>query len=590
MMDSTLRRIAAFLALTAAVGAVPALAFNHTDIATPVTLGPFPVACSNIAQDASRIAFGASATDYWEGRDHYVTELLTAPGTAVTFGVPVPDDSLYPGNHGRTVDFAAIVCYPTHMSNSDPSYVLPGTNDVVPHMQPAGAAPKLISQAEFLTGGGFNEYPQVPAMRLPLVLFSHGLTGSPISKGYITALVALASHGYMVAAPFHGDPRFSRVRVEDFTDVVYLLTQFDRVVEMQLMRPLSLTYMIDRLLGDAAYSPGIDADRIGGFGASLGGEAMLHLLGARITGTLGRSCRDAPFDRRLKAAVGFVPYAGQTFLPAFCDGQSGAASVDRPFLAMSGTADTTAPIAAMDDTIHQMKGSRYLVSMQGVPHQFIPEYAGDMFTWTVNFLNAYLQVPWDTGAMGRLIRMKGVNGGPNDTLVYDRHIPFASGPNERPVREFHNIILDHYFITSDPDEVGFVQRGGAGPGWELTGESFKSYAQMPAGVAGAAPVCRFYGGLNGGPNSHFFTAVQSECDQVKSGAFGGWFYEGIGFYIVPASGSGRCPDGLIGVNRAYNVGYPRNDSNHRFSTSDSTQREMIDQGWRDEGITMCAQP
>jgi len=46
-----------------------------------------------------------------------------------------------------------------------------------------------------------------------------------------------------------------------------------------------------------------------------------------------------------------------------------------------------------------------------------------------------------------------------------------------------------------------------------------------------APVCRFYGVPAGGPNSHFFTASAAECDLVKRS--GGWFYEGIGFYILP---------------------------------------------------------
>ena len=51
-----------------------------------------------------RIAPGLIAADYWEGRDHYVTELLSAPNTAITYDVRVPfDPLLYPGNFGRNV-------------------------------------------------------------------------------------------------------------------------------------------------------------------------------------------------------------------------------------------------------------------------------------------------------------------------------------------------------------------------------------------------------------------------------------------------------------------------------------------------------
>ena len=42
--------------------------------------------------------------------------------------------------------------------------------------------------------------------------------------------------------------------------------------------------------------------------------------------------------------------------------------------------------------------------------------------------------------------------------------------------------------------------------------------------------------------------------------------------------------------RAYNSRAAQNDSNHRFTTSDSTIREMGDKGWGVEGTVMCARP
>jgi hypothetical protein len=114
---------------------------------------------------------------------------------------------------------------------------------------------------------------------------------------------------------------------------------------------------------------------------------------------------------------------------------------------------------------------------------------------------------------------------------------------------------------------------------------------MPADTFTAVgPVCRFYGGMNGGPNSHFFTAVPGECDYVKSGRAGAWAYEGTAFYIRPVDPSLRCPDGYIGVNRAYNNRAQFNDTNHRFSTSDSTMRDMEVEGWSYEATVMCARP
>src|SRR5258708_3910100 len=312
-------RFAAFA--FAASLALPAAAYNHVNTVTPTTQGPFAVACSNVAQDASRIAPGLDATDYWEGRDHYITELLVDPGSAIVYDVRVPfDPFVYPQNFGRRVQFAAIACYPTPKANNDPDYVLPTSGETVPHMQAIGAAPKLITQAEYFATLGLPAPagPAILPMRMPYIVYSPGLGGSPISSGYLQVMALLASQGYMVAGVFHGDARFSKIRVQDFADVVYLLAAYNFVVEMQLMRPLSLIALTDRLLVDPNYSVGINQDQIGGFGASLGGEAMLHLLGASITTNAGLACHDAPRDTRIKAAGGHVPYAGQKFLPALC--------------------------------------------------------------------------------------------------------------------------------------------------------------------------------------------------------------------------------------------------------------------------------
>lgn len=598
-MDSTLlRKALCCLAATAASLASHAQVLNHEVVAPPLAPGRFVVACSNIEQDTSRLAaLGGLATDYWEGqfvdgRARYLTEILAQPQTALVFSAAVPDRrTLYPRHAGESIPFAAIVCHPTSRTNTDPGYVLPGTGDTVPRMQRPGAEPKLVSVGEYhLTLG--QPVPAgdttVPA-RLPLIVYSHGLSGSPIGKGYINVMVQLAAQGYMVAAVFHGDPRFSRVRIEDLSDFTFALLNFDRVVEMQLLRPVALKAMLDTVLSRPGFARGIDPERIGGFGASMGGAAMAHLLGARITATVGLHCEDTETDARIKAAVGFVPYAGYSLLPAFCDDQSGAQGVNRPYLAMSGTADNTAPAHMMRQAVNRFSSSAYFVEMIGGEHELRPEDAGDVLTWTLTFLNAYLGAPHDPGAMARLIRMRGVQGGREDNLLVDVHIPFANTGGEVRAVEFHNTILDHYFVAAGPSEVAGILAGAAGQGWVATGQSFKAWLQMPPDTfVAAAPVCRFYGAPAGGPNSHFFTAESSECELVKRS--GGWFYEGIGFHIRPVGSDGRCPDGLLAVNRAYNMGFPRNDSNHRFSTSDSTMREMQRRGWVIEGAVMCARP
>ena len=590
-MNSTFALRIALFALSVAA-AHPALSRNHDRIVSPIVPGRFAVACSNLEMDTSRVASGLVVEDYWEGRNgHYITELLARPEAALRVDALVPDDrSLYPQTAGSRVPHVVIVCHPTPRTNTDADYTLPGENSVIPRMLPAAQAPRLLAHGEYLSTLGIDISP-APAgpYKMPLIVYSHGLSGSPIGKGYIDIAVQLAAQGFMVAAVFHGDPRFSRVRLQDFSDFAYALLNFDRVVEMMLMRPVALKAMTDMLLAHPGYGPAIDETRIGGFGASMGGQAMAHLLGARITSTLGKACADAVTDDRIKAAVGFVPYAGQTYLPAFCDDQRGAESVNRPYLAIAGTADDTSPISVVRQAINRFSGSRYLVEMQGGEHELRSEDVGDVFTWMVTFLNAYLGVPTDPGAMARFIRMKGVTGGYPDDVTIDQHVPLTMQAGEAPVREFYHPALDHYFIAAGQDEIDGILGGAAGAGWELTGEAFKAYTSMPSDTfAAAAPACRFYGRPAGGPNSHFFTVDAPECDKVKRD--GGWFYEGIGFYIRPVLGDGTCPDGWLSVNRAYNHGFVRNDSNHRFSTSESTMREMARKGWAVEGTAMCARP
>jgi predicted dienelactone hydrolase len=593
----SLRRALATLVASAACTAAPAFALNHDTTVGPLPAGPFQVACSNVEQDPSRVASGANPSDYWAGWDvngqaHYIDQLLVHPETAFEYQVAVPDQSsLYVGHAGQNVVFVALVCYPTSRANADPDYPLPSSADVVPHMQLAGTTPRLVSQAEFsqTLSGTVMGSPSV-TMRLPLVVFSHGLSGSPLDDGYLQAIVALASEGFMVAAPFHGDPRFSRVRINDLADVGYILTQYDRLLEMQAMRPLALKVMLDLLLADPSYGTAIDTNLIGGFGASMGGESMALLAGAKVTTTIDGGCGPTVQDPRIKAMVGYVPFAGDPFLEIFCKDQAGAASVDVPFLAISGTADPVAPLVTALKAVQRFQSSRYMVEFVNGQHELRPEDAPQLFTWTITFLDAYLQNVYDPSAMRRFIKMDGVTGGLDDHMIYDIHVPLAATDGEVPALEFHNTILDHYFMAAGADEIAAIAAGSAGPGWELTGQSFKVWppSTTPPSSAGAVPVCRFYGGLNGGPNSHFFTASADECAKVKQD--GGWFYEGIGFQIHPVDASGQCPAGYLQVNRAYNNGFVRNDSNHRYSTSDSTMRDMAQAGWTVEGTVMCAVP
>jgi hypothetical protein len=146
--------------------------------------------------------------------------------------------------------------------------------------------------------------------------------------------------------------------------------------------------------------------------------------------------------------------------------------------------------------------------------------------------------------------------------------------------------LDNYFITANAVEAAAVDSGGAGPGWLRTGDTF--YA------GGINPVCRFYGSISPGPNSHFHTVNAAECEQLRQlqvtapASQKRWNFESFDF-LTTAPAGGVCPNGTVPVYRAYNNGAARGiDSNHRITASTSRIAEVVVSGWVGEGIVMCA--
>ena len=155
------------------------------------------------------------------------------------------------------------------------------------------------------------------------------------------------------------------------------------------------------------------------------------------------------------------------------------------------------------------------------------------------------------------------------------------------VVEYYYAALDQYFITASAADQGLLD-GGIAPGWSRTGEWFKQ--------GGTTPVCRFYGSTSPGPNSHFYTAVESECALLKNlqastpATQPRLNFESLDFITTPASG-GTCPVNTTPVYRAYNNGsILGKDGNHRFTTSVSSIAQVVARGWVNEGVVMCSAP
>ena len=240
--------------------------------------GPYAIECSNVAQDFNRLAPGEDVQLYWEGvpradgTPRNTTDLLSDLANTLSVTVNAPSNlGVYGSFAGRAIPYVVVICHPTTPANPRLDFSLP-TGRTVPHMQRGSESPL---------------WPDATT-RYPVLLFSHGYGGSPLSDDYIYALTVFASFGYVVAAPFHTDAKFSDLKLDTIGDVFYLLTHLQDFLAMQALRPLALSATLDLLLAQPQWRDRVDPAQIGGFGASMGGESMLLMAGAGLTTSIGR--------------------------------------------------------------------------------------------------------------------------------------------------------------------------------------------------------------------------------------------------------------------------------------------------------------
>jgi len=155
----------------------------------------------------------------------------------------------------------------------------------------------------------------------------------------------------------------------------------------------------------------------------------------------------------------------------------------------------------------------------------------------------------------------------------------------------------HFFYTSERAEQAAIDAGGAGR-FRRTGDAFRA--------GGSKSLCRFFGSIAPGPNSHFFTIDDAECAALKTAqvvptpaTVQQWNYEGLAFSETPPivdAGALSCPASTVPVyryyNRAFNAGTKNPwDSNHRYGSDKAGLDSFAAlNNWSDEGIVFCATP
>lgn len=542
----------------------------------PSVSGKYPVGCSNVEQDFSRIAAGAAASDYWEGNpladgSHYVNELFVSPANALTYPVRVPtaaENDVFGKQGGNQLQYAAIACYPTTASNTRSDYVLP-SGVKVPKMQRGADAPLIAANPE-LVGG-----------KWPLLVMSHGLAGSPLGDDYVQVMARLAAEGYVVFAPFHADARYSRIHIDNVSDYFYVLTKYAEIAEMEAIRPLGLKQGLDYFLGRPEYANTIDQDQIAGFGASLGGMAMMLVQGAKITASWGGAERVIVRDNRYKAVVGYVPYSGQSFLPAFGDSNGGVRSVRVPYLGIGGTADIVAPISRTSQMIDALSGSKYFVTIEGMEHGFRVQDAPEVFGWTFAFLKAHLSR--DQADRVAFNAITEIPGGSDDRVKIRKTLAWGSR-DELEVVEYYAPAAKKYFMTGRPEEIALLDSFAAL--WQRTNQRFATHRlDAPLG----AEMCRFWANNGSTLNTHFYSTLPGDCALLRGQPWAtdeGYVMRAQEVVTkgLPGSTAGVCAPDTVKVVRLFN----KTTVNHRYINEDLLARTTLTPDWVSDGAVFCA--
>ncbi len=283
------------------------------------------------------LALGACSTS---------TDTTQPPDTTVAASVPsgAPPEEPGPFGVGRTT-----------VELTDPARdgrLL--TTDIWYPVDPSSAAEAPASVYEFLPGLEFDAILAVSGVPVsssgpfPLVVFSHGSGGLRWQSAFFTEV--LASHGFVVVSADHA----GNTAVDSITGAAVADEQ------AAIDRPADASFLLDAVLAGANGAPAdlipaIDPDRVGIGGHSFGGYTGL----AAASGRSGFTA-----DPRIDAVLGFAAYT--RLLP-----DAELESVDVPTMLVSGTLDTTTPIAADTERPWDLVPGRplYRVDLTGAGHQ-----------------------------------------------------------------------------------------------------------------------------------------------------------------------------------------------------------------------------
>ncbi|QJR15935.1 hypothetical protein [Usitatibacter palustris] len=155
------------------------------------------------------------------------------------------------------------------------------------------------------------------------------------------------------------------------------------------------------------------------------------------------------------------------------------------------------------------------------------------------------------------------------------------------VREYYNSKINHFYMSSNPDEMAWLDAGGGGGGWVHTGEAWTTHMDSAPNcyTPNYSPVYLFYGTPGIGPNSHYYTTNPAECGYLRNTT--GWTYLTTPFGAQRTNNGACTLEAPVGLMLLYNNRAAQNDSNHRYTSSQAIYQSMLAQGWIGYGVQLC---
>lgn len=244
-------------------------------------------------------------------------------------------------------------------------------------------------------------YP-LKAGRYPVIIFSHGATGSKKGYGYLADY--WAEHGYVVLRPSHYDSADAVPRSRH--SALSLLRKLPSDVSGWKDRAADISFVVSKLPEVKPLLPKftgtIDARALGVAGHSYGAFTTLLIAGARVPGSVAANGKNQRlFDPRVKAMVALSAQGIKTDPRAFgFDDEKTFSELCIPALYMTGDQDESF-WTKLEQRMHGYKfskpGDKYAVTLSRVNHGTFaadgaaPQQLRDIQYATTLFWDAYLK-------------------------------------------------------------------------------------------------------------------------------------------------------------------------------------------------------